>query len=993
MFFRPRNQCLHTKNARTNRPRRLTIQQLDVRQLMAANAPSITPETATTQATSLLDSHVCLAERTAVSDNAILPTDGQMRAAFAESTRGLFESADRFHDVMRSSFGPTYDVNLAEQIREMAVDGRYDFLPTSRFVAPQVLSDAMGAYSADLSTILLSTDLLVDANQLRQVYIEEVGHHLDAQLNAVDTAGDEGEMFRRLVAGENLGEDQTASILADDDHGVVDIDGESTEVEHWGFIKSAINSVGGAVKSVGNSIADAAKSFARGLEKAVVGGLSNALQGNFRAAFNSVVDGGRMATFQSVNHLVNGAIDGVKNLADAHTHLLPGRLGDAAREVTESLANAANGAADATIQAANVITTAPAEIARDLASDLSELAKAMGTGNFEDALEKFVTAPWNVVRGGAGAVFDVAAINAHGIVDVLGNLGDGTIEALSDLNNDFARYAERLNVLGGPRELSQEERTFLSKVYGDEITGSVDFDLVRIYENNHISTRLGMDSHVVGNNIYLNQTIVDSSGQLTERGRHLLTHEMAHVWQSQNGGNDYIHDAVLGQIAHTMVGSNTYDYVHDFLSGTDFNDLNREQQAELIADIGEVAEQHFIHDATDPVQRQEMINVFTDALNLEHTGPLDPKISLSNKDFDRLIDIWQMVQSGEGLGTQAGVLQINAVAGEPAQAVTNSVTTNNVMQMPATTVEQLQHERITTLYALAQEAASQSIGDITFDPSTGVVTVTGGEFDDALGIHFRGNQIEVALKSGRSDGRSNLDSFQGEIHDVRSIIFNGLAGNDQLLMSQGRLSAGVTLGNIAIKFYAGEGDDVMRNRSTVQSIAHGGDGNDSFYGGSSRDYLYGDKGNDWLDGGAGADFLRGGDDDDTLLGQSGHDRLYGDNGDDRLFGGAGNDVMYGGTGNDLLQGYSGHDKLFGGLGSDSLYGESGNDYLNGGDEHSRHRDGQKDRLTGGSGSDQFEYDQHYGWIMKNGRWTQEAYNLDLIVDANGRASDRIVNRF
>ena len=81
----------------------------------------------------------------------------------------------------------------------------------------------------------------------------------------------------------------------------------------------------------------------------------------------------------------------------------------------------------------------------------------------------------------------------------------------------------------------------------------------------------------------------------------------------------------------------------------------------------------------------------------------------------------------------------------------------------------------------------------------------------------------------------------------------------------------------------------------------------------------------------------------------GGDRLYGNDGDDVLRGDGNADRLWGGTGNDTLLGGSGNDRLYGETGSDQLRGDAGNDTLFA-------RDGERDTLDGGAGTDAFDAD-------------------------------------
>ncbi len=168
-----------------------------------------------------------------------------------------------------------------------------------------------------------------------------------------------------------------------------------------------------------------------------------------------------------------------------------------------------------------------------------------------------------------------------------------------------------------------------------------------------------------------------------------------------------------------------------------------------------------------------------------------------------------------------------------------------------------------------------------------------------------------------------------------------------------------------IYFYGFGGNDYFYNRTDIQSVAYGHDGNDKLIGGSGYDWMDGGAGNDNLRGDISpnqgwGDSLRGGSGDDTLYGGGGNDILRGDAGNDQLFGHAGDDSMYGGMGDDTLHGADGSDALFGDDGHDFLEGGDGADSLMGGlgDDHLDGAaggvdDNDRDSLNGGSGRDHF----------------------------------------
>jgi Ca2+-binding RTX toxin-like protein len=225
-------------------------------------------------------------------------------------------------------------------------------------------------------------------------------------------------------------------------------------------------------------------------------------------------------------------------------------------------------------------------------------------------------------------------------------------------------------------------------------------------------------------------------------------------------------------------------------------------------------------------------------------------------------------------------------------------------------------------------------GNISYSSATKTLTITGEQFNDAAEVKFQGSNVRVDLYAQRSfNGSTDHRSTTRSISSVQKIVFNSVAGNDSMSITQGTLNSGVTLANTTVQYYAGEGNDTLNNNSQVTTLALGAAGNDTFYGGSNYDALYGEAGTDSLSGNLGNDYLNGGADNDVLHGNNGNDTVY-DPSAGTLHGDAGDDIVIGGDNNEAL---------FGGLGNDSLYGWGGTDYMDGGEGN--------DRLEGGDGAD------------------------------------------
>ena len=144
-----------------------------------------------------------------------------------------FANRDDFWGLFGTAFGTQYDSGVAERFRSQWLAGDFGDFPEVEVVSQSVLGSANGAYAASTNRIYLSDRFVGTASSqsLIAVFLEEYGHFVDAQVNQVDTPGDEGEWFSALVRGISLSATELNRIQAEDDHAVVIIDGESIAVE------------------------------------------------------------------------------------------------------------------------------------------------------------------------------------------------------------------------------------------------------------------------------------------------------------------------------------------------------------------------------------------------------------------------------------------------------------------------------------------------------------------------------------------------------------------------------------------------------------------------------------------------------------------------------------------------------------------------------------------------------------------------------------------
>jgi hypothetical protein len=539
-----------------------------------------------------------------------LPHEAVRRAATpAGDVKGLFKqqfaakAADKegFHAFMQQVYGSQYDRSLAEQYRQRALAGDFSWLPDVKFVDAATLRGGNGAYNAQEGVVYINKDLAAaDPGKAARVFVEEAGAHLDAKLNKVDTQGDEGEMFRRVLSGENLSAQEIGAIRADDDHGTITVDGKKVEVEFWfgedfvdavGDVASSavdktkevvsdvvdhagnaardvVYSVGDTVKEAGMGVIDGVGLFMQGLAQGFGGAAINLMQGRFADAWDTAVNGLDKAVIQAPRRIINGAIEGAAHWIKTPTYLLPAKAGgDFLRGVVDRGADSVRSIANGAIDVARNTFRLPFEVGVGFMKDIGESLRYFGRGDFGEGFERFGLAFVNPFKRVGGAVVDNVMIVGQAAGNVFGNV---------------------FGVHEPSRGLSKSEREYLRNVYGD----SINLEDIRIHKGN-LTNQMGMAAHCVGNDIYLPDEGPDNcfnaDGSLNEKGLQTLMHEAGHVYQAQHGGNDYIHEALLSN-AKGMVDSGNrnaaYDWTVPFREGKPFNEWNPEAQAEFLETMG-----------------------------------------------------------------------------------------------------------------------------------------------------------------------------------------------------------------------------------------------------------------------------------------------------------------------------------------------------------------------------------------------------------------------
>ena len=276
---------------------------------LAADVPSALPNTQPTmagpRADAAKDTNAASSNTATSADQAALVkiTD-QFRARFTEAAK----DPAKFNETLHKAFGDHYDAAAAEGLRQQALRNDFSWMPKVEVVDGAQLADlsgtqgegvGRGAYAKDSDTIYLNRELLqTDPATAERILTEEVGHAIDARINTQDAVGDEGDIFSALLHGDKVSDADLQAMRADNDHGVINVNGQRVEVE-YGWLKKAFKKVTNAVKSVGNFVKNTAK------------GALNVVAGVATLDFDRVKDGFKTG-FDAVKQLGKDVINTVK---------------------------------------------------------------------------------------------------------------------------------------------------------------------------------------------------------------------------------------------------------------------------------------------------------------------------------------------------------------------------------------------------------------------------------------------------------------------------------------------------------------------------------------------------------------------------------------------------------------------------------------------------------------------------------------------------------
>jgi len=549
------------------------------------------------------------------------------------------QDKDAFHSLMQTAFGDNYDQKAAENIRQHTLAGDFSWMPDIKVVDGTSLADTSGtqrskgsksglaAYDSESDTIYLSKALLAgDPKKAADVLTEEVGHAIDARVNTSDSAGDEGELFSKLVGGEKLSAAQIQALRTENDHGTIEIDGKAIEVEYFKLpslsdIGNALSSGAQAVGKVVNSGLGAIVNGAQAIGGAVSNAFSNAVSNRVKSVGGALSHGiSSIGNFFSdginwVGDTVTGGFDYVSNniVSPILKHVpvvgpwLNNHLVHPGFGLLETAVNMVTNTVDSVIDFGTHALSGAVNIGTNLLA-----------GDFQGAWNSIVDTAQTLGSDVAGFAIESVLIPAKGIATAI--------------NKAFN--------LTEYRGLRPEEQAYLETIYSD----SIDYDKIRIQQGGGVESMLNLDAHALGNNIFIPDQYFNADGSLTTSGKNsgldLLAHEVAHVWQFQTGGASYIGDAALSY-SQSYIEQGDRNGAYDFTTAIEqmkpWDDMTPDEQAEIAMVIGEALENSMYGGLEERPLEQAIDN---------HNGRNRAKIELSQAHINYLMDIHNILQAG-----------------------------------------------------------------------------------------------------------------------------------------------------------------------------------------------------------------------------------------------------------------------------------------------------------------------------------------------------------
>lgn len=118
-------------------------------------------------------------------------------------------------------------------------------LPKIEILSPTDMNGAQGAYSNSNNTIYLSSSPIESQSitAIQDVIVEEIGHFIDAQINTIDTQGDEEQIWRNLVLNQPMTNPELKILKNENDWNTLSVNSETLHVKNSTITQLTNNNV------------------------------------------------------------------------------------------------------------------------------------------------------------------------------------------------------------------------------------------------------------------------------------------------------------------------------------------------------------------------------------------------------------------------------------------------------------------------------------------------------------------------------------------------------------------------------------------------------------------------------------------------------------------------------------------------------------------------------------------------------------------------------
>lgn len=846
----------------------------------------------------------------------------------AQSFLNAFANDEAFSTNITLAFGSLIGAEILEGLRQQWSLGNFNDLPRIEIRSSSEINGANGAFVSATNTIYLSKEFISrnasNPGVITNVLLEEIGHFVDARVNLLDAAGDEGAIFSALVRGETLKEQQLQLLRSEDDSATITLDGQTLAIEQavgqpyyvnallypgeprWG----SGSPVGSPVTVSYSFLSQVPDYYTSTAEERTGFQTIDQYQpnGTLRTAIGRALDYWSSIaniSFTPVTGL--GSITfGAASMVNKSAHAYPpnsGRGGDVWLNTNET----------------SNLTQTPGSFG--FATLLHEIGHALGLKH-----------PGNYNAGGGSAPPPYLPLAEDNNTNTIMTYNDVGSNVASPMLYDVAA----LQYLYGARSYNPTSTTYsFNSVHSYTVNGSS-----QVFGSTTTPTKL---------------TIWDSGG----------TKDTLDFSALSSNASGYQFDLYQGEINTTQTAYNASPYTaYNDTSGTKY----RTSSFGTVIAFNTVIEDLIGSSSNDTIHGNDATNVLRGGSGDDTmTGAVGNDIVYGDSGNDSLIGVL-----GDDIlygGLDNDIYLVDSSADIITEFLNEGRDT--VMTYSNFTLGDNLENLTLSIGTTATSGTGNSLNNvITGNDVNNTLYGQGG--NDILSGGF-GNDI---LQGG--DGNNYLYGEFGDdffIGGNQTDYIDGGQGNDSIYAVGGD---DILFGNSGIdKLHGGEGNDIL-DGGTENDYLFGGSetvtlsntGNDDLNGGAGNDVMNGQDGNDsytvdstgdviiedsstggtdtvystinWTLGtnlenlklkGTGAingegnelnNVITGNDAANVLTGNYSNDTLYGGQGNDLMLGGDGRDAIYGGSSPSSIS-TSGNDTLNGGTGADNMYGGDGND--------------------------------------------------------------------